>query len=81
MSVTYYVALPFVESEEGPLPAEAQECPNEGTALLRAEAMSRKEQYVGALAFKRSGRPNEGVFGEPTVLRTFGLVPESLDEL
>lgn len=81
MSITYYVALPFVDSEEGPLPAEAQECPREGMAILRAEAMSRKEGYVGALAFMRSGRPNEGVFGEPTILKTFGLVPESLDEL
>ena len=48
------------------------ECPNEGTALLRAEAMSRKEGVVGALAFKRTGEPNQGNFGEPTILRTFG---------
>ena len=81
MSVTYYVALPFVASEEGPVPAEAQECPNERAALLRAEAMSRKPGNVGALAFKRSGEPNQGTFGEPTILRTFGLVPENLDEL
>ena len=81
MSVTYFVALPFVDSEEGPLPAEAQECLSEGMALMRAEALSRKQEYVGALAFKRSGNPNEGVFGEPTILKTFGLVPESLNEL
>jgi hypothetical protein len=81
MSVTYYVALPFISSEEGPVPGEAMECPNEGTALLRAEAMSRKEGIVGALAFKRTGEPNQGNFGEPTILRTFGLVPENLDEL
>jgi hypothetical protein len=43
--------------------------------------MSRKEGIVGALAFKRTGSPNEGIFGEPTILRTFGLVPENLDEL
>ena len=81
MSVTYYVALPFVDSEEGPVPAEAMECPNEGAAILKAEAMSRKEGFVGALAFKRTGEPNQGIFGEPTVLKTFGLVPENLDEL
>ena len=81
MSVTYFVALPFVDSEEGPVPAEAMECPNEGTALLRAEAMSRKPEFVGSLAFKRTGSPNEGAFGAPTILQTFGLVPENLDEL
>ena len=81
MSVTYFVALPFIGSEEGPVPAEAVECPNEGTALLKAEAMSRKEGVVGSLAFKRTGNPNEGSFGEPTILRTFGTVPENLDEL
>ncbi len=81
MSVTYYVALPFVDSEEGPLPAEAQECPSEAMARIRAEAMSRKPEYVGALAFKRTGSPNEGAFGDPTILGTYGLVPESLDEL
>jgi hypothetical protein len=81
MSVTYFVALPFINSDEGPVPGEAMECPNEGTALLRAAAMSRKPENVGALAFKRSGEPNQGTFGEPTVLRTFGLVSENLDEL
>jgi hypothetical protein len=81
MSVTYFVALPFVDSEEGPVPAEAQECPNEGAAILKAEAMSRREGIVGALAFKRTGEPNQGTFGEPTILRTFGLVPDRLDEL
>lgn len=43
--------------------------------------MSRKPENVGALAFKRTGEPNQGTFGEPTILRTFGLVPENLDEL
>jgi hypothetical protein len=41
MSVTYYVALPFVRTEEGVAPGEAQELPNEGAAIRRAEAMSR----------------------------------------
>jgi hypothetical protein len=81
MSVTYFVALPFVDSEQGPRPGEAMECPSQGAALLKAEAMSRKPENVGALAFKRTGEPSMGNFGEPTILRTFGLVPENLDEL
>ena len=81
MSVTYYVALPFVRTEGGIAPGPAQECPNEPSAVRRAEVMSRDPENVGALAFKRSGDPNVGDFGDATVLRTFGEVPENLDEL
>jgi hypothetical protein len=35
MAVTYYVALPFVKTEEGVAPGELQEMPNEGTAIRR----------------------------------------------
>ena len=43
--------------------------------------MSLKLAHVGSLAFKRPGDPNLGKFGEATVLRTFGMVPDNLDEL
>lgn len=81
MSVTYYVALPFVQAEERIAPGQAQEMPNEHSAIIKAEAMSRKQENVGALAFKHSGEPSLGNFGDATVLRTFGKVPENLDEL
>ena len=55
--------------------------PSEHAAIRRAEAMSRNPENVGALAFKRTGTPNLGNFGEATVLKTFGHVPENLDEL
>jgi hypothetical protein len=81
MSVTYFVALPFVHTEEGMLAAgQAQEMPNEGAAIRRAEALSRKPEHIGALAFKRSGDPGQGQFGDATVLKTFGLVPDHLEE-
>ena len=31
MSVTYYVALPFIRTEDGVAPGEAQEMPNESS--------------------------------------------------
>jgi hypothetical protein len=34
-----------------------------------------------ALAFKRTGDPNVGNFADAMILRTFGTVPENLDEL
>ena len=81
MSVTYYVALPFIRTEEGIAPGQAQECPNEPSAIRRAEAMSRDPVNAGALAFKRSGDPNMGNFGDATVLKSFGVIPDNLDEL
>jgi hypothetical protein len=81
MSVTYYVALPFVRTEDDVAPAEAQEMPNEGAAIRRAEAMARDVTYVGAIAFKRSGDPGMGNFSDAVVWKTFGEVPDRLDEL
>ncbi len=81
MSVTYYVALPFIRTEEGVAPGQAQEMPNEGSAIRQAEAMSRNPEHAGALAFKRTGSPNVGQFGDATILKTFGEVPANLDEL
>ena len=81
MSVTYYVAVPFVPTEDGTAAGQAQECPSEFSAIRHAESMSRKPPNVGALAFKRTGDPNVGNFADATILRTFGAVPENLDEL
>jgi len=81
MAITYYVALPFVRTEEGVAAGQAQEMPNEQAAIRRAETMSRDPTNAGALAFKRSGDPNMGSFGDATILKTFGDVPENLDEL
>ena len=50
MAVTYYVALPFVRTEEGVAPGQAQEMPSEAAAIRRAEAMSRDAANAGDLA-------------------------------
>jgi hypothetical protein len=68
MAITYYVALPFLRTEEGVVAGVAQE-------------MSSDSANVGALAFRRSGDPNVGNFNDATILKTFGEVPENLDEL
>jgi hypothetical protein len=81
MSVTYYVALPFLRTEDGVAPGEAQEMQSESAAIRRAEAMARDPSNAGALAFKRSGDPGMGSFSDAIVLKTFGDVPDRLDEL
>jgi hypothetical protein len=81
VSLTYYVALPFVRSEDGAAPGQAQECQSESQALNRAGAMARDPLNAGAIAFKRSGDPMMGDFSDAIVIRAFGEVPGSLDEL
>ena len=49
--VTYYVALPFVAADDG---IEATECFNPIAVVMRAEALSRKQGHVGAVALSPS---------------------------
>jgi hypothetical protein len=62
-------------------PGKAQEMSSESAAIRRAEAMARDASNVAALAFNRSGDPGVGSFSDVVVLKTFGEVPDRLDEL
>jgi hypothetical protein len=63
--VTYFVALPFVRTDDG-------------AAVRRAAALALV--HAGAVAFTRSGDPATGVFADAVVLASHGSVP-SVDEL
>ena len=79
--VTYFVALPFVATDDGVAAGEPTECFNPSAVVMRAEALSRKEGYVGAIAFSRTGDPATGDFGDAKVLKKFGDVPDDLSTL
>jgi hypothetical protein len=79
--VTYYVALPFVFSDDGVVAGEAMECFSANAAVMRAEALSRKPGHAGAVAFSRSGDPATGDFSEAKLIRKFGDVPDDLSAL
>jgi hypothetical protein len=51
MAVTYHVALPFIRTDDGTAPGEAQECQSEAAAIRRAEGMSRLPMLNGTLRF------------------------------
>jgi hypothetical protein len=53
--VTYFVALPFVATDDGVTAGEPTECFNPNSAVMHADALSRKQGYVGAVAFSRTG--------------------------
>ena len=76
--VTYYVALPFVATDEGIAAGEPTECFNPLAVIMRAEALSRKEGHVGAVAFSRTGDPATSNFSDAKVLKKFGKVPDDL---
>jgi hypothetical protein len=79
--VTYYVALPFVFSDDGVTAGEAVECLSAIAAVMRAEALSRKPGNAGVVAFSRTGDPSTGDFSDAQVIRKFGDVPEDLSAL
>jgi hypothetical protein len=82
MTVTYYVALPFIRADDGTIaPGEAFECRDAGAAILRAEILSRIQGNVGAIAFSRTGDPDVGKFENAVVLKTFGELPSDLTML
>jgi hypothetical protein len=74
--VTYYVALPFPDSEDGPVAGEAVECTSANAAITRAEILSHREGVLGAVAFSRTGDPSTGEFADAKVLETLGTVPD-----
>jgi hypothetical protein len=49
--------------------------------VQRAEALSRKEGHVGAVAFSRTGHPATGDFSDAKVIKKFGDVPDDLSGL
>lgn len=80
--ITYYVALPFTEDEEGSVAAgAAEEFQGASAAIRRAETLSKIDGIAGAVAFTRSGDPLAGEFKDATVLKTFGDVPADLNGL
>lgn len=79
--VTYFVALPFVATDDGIAAGEPTECFNPIAVVMRAEALSCKEGHIGAVAFSRTGDPATGDFSDATVLKKFGEVPDDLSTL
>jgi hypothetical protein len=76
--VTYYVALADIAADDGIAAGEPTECFSPVAVVMRAEALSRKEGHVGAIAFSRAGNPAIGDFSDAKVIRKFGDMPNDL---
>lgn len=77
-SVTYYVAIPFIEDEDGELHAgEAQELQSAMAAIGRAAVLA--QNYAGAIAFSRTGDPSLGEFEPGVIVARYGRAPEEVE--
>jgi hypothetical protein len=65
VAVTYYVAVPFIRTEDGTAPGEA--CQSEAAAIRRAQAMSRDPANAGAVAFNDTLRLTERSFASSRI--------------
>jgi len=80
MSTTYYVAMAFARDEGGELVAlEPVESHTSTAAVSRARALAAKN--AGAVAFSRTGDPEQGHFADAIVLFSAGEVPEDVKML
>jgi hypothetical protein len=61
--------------------ASPRNASNPVAVVMRAEALSRKEGHVGAVAFSRTGDPATGDFSDAKVIKKFGDVPDDLRAL
>jgi hypothetical protein len=61
--------------------ASPRNASNPVAVVMRAEALSRKEGHVGAVAFSRTGDPATGDFSDAKVIKKFGDVPDDLSAL
>jgi len=74
------VELPFIATDDRVAAGEPTECFKPVAVVMRAEALSRKEGHVGAVAFRRTGDPATSDFGDAKVIRKFGDLPDDLSK-
>ena len=66
-AITYFVALPFVRTDDGEVVAgEAKELRTAGAAVREAQRMALTA--AGAVAFARTGSPASGEFEDAVVI-------------
>ena len=80
-TVTYYVALAFMRSEDGDIVAcEPKQAQSADQAIRLAKSLAATEPNFGALAFSRTGDPAIGEFDDAVILKTVGEVDGALVE-
>jgi hypothetical protein len=78
-SITYYVVQAYDLDEEGNLIArEAQQATSSDQAKRFAVVLA--QEAAGVMAFSRTGDPDIGEYGEPTIILKTGALPDEWSE-
>jgi len=78
-TMTYYVALAFMRSEDGSIVAcEPKEARSSDQAIRMASSLAAAECHCGAIAFSRTGDPGLGDYEDAVILKTVGEVDSGL---
>lgn len=79
-NVTFFVMIPFKKMRGGIVPQAGVQCTSERSAISQAQSAISKGA-VGAIAFKRSGDPGLGEYGEAMLLCQAGELPDGVEDL
>jgi hypothetical protein len=79
-NITYFVVVPFKQTQDGLVAEQGIQCPSERSAIAQARGAVAKGA-IGAVAFRRSGDPALGEYGEATLICKEGDLPDSVDEM
>jgi len=74
--IIHFVAVPYDLTDQGLVEGQQFKCITPATAIEHAKQMWKIFGHAGAAAFVRTGYPET----RTTVLRTFGVVPNDLDD-
>lgn len=79
-TMTYYVALAFMKSEDGGeiVACDPKEARSSEQAIRMAASLAVEEGHCGAIAFSRTGDPALGDFDDAVILKTVGEVDVGL---
>ena len=78
--VTSYIILPFTAAKRGNklVPGTPQKAKDATRAIAAAERMA--GQYVGIAVLQEESDPEQDIYAEPRLLRTFGTIPPEMAE-
>jgi ABC-type branched-subunit amino acid transport system substrate-binding protein len=78
--ITYFVMVPFKDADGDLVAEQGVQCPSDGSAKAQARSAVAKGA-IGAIAFKRSGDPGLGEYGEAILICKEGDLPDDVMDM
>lgn len=74
--ITHFIAVPYDRADRELVPGQQIKCIDPASAIEHAKHLWKSFGHAGAAAIVRTGHPETTA----TVLRTFGMVPDDLEQ-